>query len=104
MSGTETRQATKTKRLPFHEAVVVAIEKASSHFALHALGDLIMATKIPMGHDEILKAWRKRWSRYGGTVRAEKEKVVTENLLVQKAEVEQEEAEKRKHAADFVLG
>lgn len=44
---------------PFEEAIVDAIQEASST-DFHCLGRLIKATTITNGHDQILTAWEKR--------------------------------------------
>ncbi len=46
-------------RRPFHETIVEAISRAPSD-DLACLAKLIIATKVPKGHDEIITAWKKR--------------------------------------------
>jgi len=42
---------------PFHESIVDALYQApEKHLA--CLGNLIIATKIPKNHDQIVEAWR----------------------------------------------
>lgn len=41
---------------PFHESIVDALYQ-SPQKSLACLGNLIMATKIPKNHDQIIEAW-----------------------------------------------
>ena len=41
---------------PFHESVVDAINDADP-LDLRIIGSIIVATKVPEGHDEIIAAW-----------------------------------------------
>jgi hypothetical protein len=44
---------------PFHEAIVGVIQGADA-LDLRVIGDVIVATKVPKGHDEIIDAWTSR--------------------------------------------
>ena len=65
---------------PFHESVVDAINGADP-LDLRIIGSIIVATKVPEGHDEIIAAWRAKLS---GHVH-DSERVVA-SLLAQKLE------------------
>ncbi len=51
-------------RKPFHESIIDALAEASIADT-RCLGWLIMATKIPKGHTQIIGAWNMHISRFG---------------------------------------
>ena len=57
----------RTERKPFHESVVDAIGKVRSSDALLALGELIVATKVPKDHGVIYQAFRTKAEELGVT-------------------------------------
>jgi hypothetical protein len=57
-------EMTIVARKPFHEAIVEMLKQASSA-ELETLGHLLMITKIPKGHSEIIAAWSVRCSEMG---------------------------------------
>jgi hypothetical protein len=63
---------------PFHESILGIIEKAGL-LDLGLIGNIIIATKVPKGHDEIIAAWQAR------TRSAHASERVTTSLLAQKA-------------------
>lgn len=65
---------------PFHESIIPIIEKADMR-DLGLIGGIIIATKIPKGHDAMIAAWQKK------TCRSDASKRVTASLLAQKAEL-----------------
>ncbi len=52
-------RSTVYDRKPFHEAIVEMLKQASEA-ELETLGNLLIRTKIPKGHDEIIAAWKTR--------------------------------------------
>ena len=92
-------QSTNQRR-PFHKTIIDAIRGASNDDALMNLGDLIKATKIPKGHDEIIAAWKQRIDRLGSpTIFSknlfQKDYGVPADLLEQKQEAEKKKEEKK---------
>lgn len=47
-------------RKPFHASILDALGRCRSRDSLVALGDLIVDTKIPQGHDAILQAFKRK--------------------------------------------
>ncbi len=65
---------------PFHKSILPIIKNANP-LDLSVIGDIIIATKIPEGHDEIIFAWRQKTGR-----RDDSERVVA-SILSQKLEL-----------------
>lgn len=65
---------------PFHESILGLLQGADA-LDLRVLGDVIVATKVPKGHDEIIDAWT---SRVGHT--SDSDRVVA-SLRAQKLEL-----------------
>ncbi|MSU54381.1 MAG: hypothetical protein EXS48_00885 [Candidatus Staskawiczbacteria bacterium] len=75
---------------PFHEAVIDVIAIAS-RAELNILALLIMSTKIPANHDQVIEAWQKRREIVGpadddlgvpASVFAQKPKPMTEEEMI----------------------
>ena len=79
------------QRRPFHETIIEAIRHASSN-EMVCLAELIKATKIPKGHEEIIVAWMQRLQEIGYP---NFNLDVTADLLEQKQEAEKKEEEKK---------
>lgn len=47
------------QRRSFHETIIAAIHRVPV-YNLSLLADLILETKIPEGHDQIIVAWKKK--------------------------------------------
>jgi len=76
-------------RLPFHEAIVVVMKRASSITELKVLGCLLVAAKIPKGHDEIVTVWNAKCASMGWQVdQVDAARRVAVDVLQQKQEVE----------------
>ncbi|MEK7103332.1 MAG: hypothetical protein AAB870_03220, partial [Patescibacteria group bacterium] len=52
------------ERKPFHESVVDAIKSAKAE-ELKIIAGIIITTKIPKNHEEIVNAWRQRLDDLG---------------------------------------
>ncbi len=83
---------------PFHESVIWMIE-SSSMSRLVALGQMIVATKIPKNHDGILAAWHARMQYHGYGL--PDPSGVPEHLAAEKARVE---LEAQKETVEVELG
>jgi hypothetical protein len=91
MNGT-----TAVARKPFHEAIVEMLKWAMAH-DLETLGKLLIMTKIPKGHDEILAAWNAKCQE----LRLQPESfdyIVAEDILQQKKDLEAEGGANAKQA------
>lgn len=93
-----TEEQVVENRLPFHKSILEIIRGALPH-ELNCLARIIKRTKIPKGHDEIVRAWGFRIKLLGGRSDISTDDFgVSANLLEQKQEAEAEtasEAEKR---------
>ncbi|MBI2097598.1 MAG: hypothetical protein HYT46_01540 [Candidatus Vogelbacteria bacterium] len=81
-----TEQTEQTELRPFHETVVEAIARVNSYDELNSIANLIKATKIPKGHDEIVMAWDQRLQGMG--CGKHEDRGVPANLLAQKQAAE----------------
>jgi hypothetical protein len=80
------------EKKPIHESIVGLIEEADPA-ELKLYGRVLFRTSIPRGHDEILKAWRRRRAELSLMPERDSEGV-TASLLQQKKEAEKKAAEK----------
>ncbi len=78
----------QTQRRPFHETIMDAIAQVNSSDELNLIATLIMATKIPKGHNEITTAWNQRLQEMGRA--RHEDRGVPRDLLEQKQEAAQE--------------
>jgi hypothetical protein len=92
-------EMTVVERKPFHEAIVDILEEASAD-DLATLGKLIVRTKIPKGHDEILTAWNTRLIEVLYGEEGTEYRYVATDILEQKKELE---AEKDAKPAENIL-
>jgi len=53
---------------PFHESILdfLSVGKVEYPEELRQLGEIILGTVIPAGHDKILKAWTEVYESFGG--------------------------------------
>ena len=52
-------------RLPFHESVIGAIYRSATLQDMRSLATLIKETKIPKGHDRIIRVWLEHLAEMG---------------------------------------
>ena len=78
--------ATQKERRPFHETIVEAIKNSVGN-DVPILIELLRATKIPRGHDEIIVAVKEQWGHLGYW--AQEVADIVANLSKQKEETEQ---------------
>ena len=86
----------RAAKRPFHETIVEAIGSVDSFDELRVLAKLIRATKIPMGHDEIIAAWNQHLEGYHfdiGTIGDDDVSGVLADLLEKKEEAAEKEKE-----------
>jgi hypothetical protein len=88
---------------PFHESIIDAInnvdpDDATYHTRLHLLANVILSTKIPKDHDEIIAAWQAKAARF----RLNEDLGVVESLMVQKRAAE--EAARKKKMEAYAVG
>ena len=76
----------KEKQQPFHESIVVAINKETDRGRLETLAGLIIVTKVPAGHREIIEALRVKSFQIGDAPTAIKAIAVLEAQEAEKAE------------------
>jgi|SRR3989338_4594126 len=102
-------ESTKTELKPFHESVVdlindVGKEKLETTILssfidplhkLRMLGTMLVVTKIPKGHDDIIASWQAQCQRFG----LNNDLGVVESVQAQKR-VAEEAAHKKKAEAD----
>ncbi|OHB14669.1 MAG: hypothetical protein A2431_00470 [Candidatus Zambryskibacteria bacterium RIFOXYC1_FULL_39_10] len=88
---------TIVERKPFHEAVISMIQQASRD-ELETIGTLLIKTRIPKGHDEIVEAWRARCLEMGWADVSIR--YVEEDVLLHKRQLETAKEEKESNPLD----
>lgn len=73
----------KMQTKPFHESIVDAINNCENRGELLTLGKLLMATKIPKNHEEIIEAFKTQGKKHE----------LTNALLEEKLSEEKKESE-----------
>lgn len=91
--------ANRRKRQPFHETIIGAINRAFSSLELINLGELIITTEIPQGHDKIIEAWVQAGMRHSKIYESAFYNAVIADLCDQKAEAEKRSEEEQTTAA-----
>jgi len=96
------KMAEKNSNRPFHETIIEAIRGATIPPTFILVVRLIQATKIPAGHDGIIKeidiSWDQEWMRRE-RIYMDAIKKLKDSILKQKAMAEAEAAEKETKAS-----
>jgi hypothetical protein len=87
-------------RKPFHEVMIEMIQQASKQ-ELITIGMLLIKTKIPKGHDEIVAVWRRRCDEMEWSL--DSTLYVADDVLLHKRQIEAEKQADADSTAQYLL-